>query len=90
MATRLSGRVSVITADRLGAFIELDNDPQLGPKDNIWRLKLDHTNYNALFSLALTAAANRWPMDIRIEGDEPISLDRDAAVRSMGVGWKAG
>jgi hypothetical protein len=85
MATRVTGKVITLIADRQGAFIGLDNDPKLGPKDNLWRLKLDHANYNALYSLALAAAANRWSLNIRIEGDSPINVSVDAAIKSFGV-----
>lgn len=90
MATKLSGRVISLQADRQGVYIGLDNDPKLGPKGNIWQLKQDHSNYNALFSLFLAAAANRWPIGIRIEGDDEIDIGRDAAIRHAGVSWNAG
>jgi hypothetical protein len=87
MATRLSGKIATLIADRDGAFVGLDNDPSVGPKGNIWRLKIDHSNYNALYSLALAAAANRWKINIRIEGDDPINIEVDAAVKSFGVAF---
>jgi hypothetical protein len=87
MATRLEGKVKTLIADRAGAFIELDNDPKLGPKGNIWQLAKNHENYNALYSLALAAAANRWPLTIRIAGDNPINISEDAGVKSFGVAF---
>jgi hypothetical protein len=87
MATRVNGRVSTLVADRGGTFITLDNDPSSGPKDNVWLLKADHGNYSALYSLALAAAANRWVLVIRIEGDAVINPNEDAAVKSLGVAW---
>ena len=45
---------------------------------------------NALYSLALAAAANRWPLRIRIEGEDQIDPGREAAIRHMAVAWEAG
>lgn len=90
MAVRVTGKVRTLIADRSGVFIELDNDSSIGPKDNIWLLKGDHRNFNALYSLALAAAANRWPLTIRIEGDSQIDSSVDAAVKTLGVAWRVG
>lgn len=88
MAVRVAGKVIGLIADRKGTFIKLDNDPKTGPKDNIWLLKIDHGNYNALYSLALAAAANRWSLTIRIEGDDQINSSVDAAIKSLEVSWR--
>ncbi len=90
MAVRVIGTVIRLYADREGAVIALDNDPSLGPKGNEWRLKLDHSNYNALYSLTLAAAANRWPLSIRIEGSAEIDPEREAAIKLLRVNWGAG
>ena len=90
MATSVTGKVTFLLVDRKGAFISVNNDPAIGPKDNAWRLKIDHSNYNALYSLALAAAANRWPLRIRIEGEDQIDPGREAAIRHMAVAWEAG
>jgi hypothetical protein len=86
----ITGKVITLVADRPGVFIELDNDPSIGPKNNVWLLKEDHRNFNALYSLALAAAANRWPLTIRIEGNSQIDPLVDAAIKTVGVAWKAG
>lgn len=88
MAVRVSGKVAGIGVDREGTLIILDNDPALGPKDNQWRLKLDHSNYNALYSCTLAAAANRWSISIRIEGDQEINAGREAAIKSIGIDFQ--
>ena len=85
MATRAQGKITTLIADRVGAAVILDNDPATGPKENVWRLGLDHVNYNALYSLCLAAAANRWSVTIRIAGDEAIDAAREAAIKSIGV-----
>jgi hypothetical protein len=87
MAVRLAGKVMNINVARNGTTVTLDNDPSIGPQGNIWLIKGDHTNYNALYSLVLAAAANRWTVAIRIEGDLEISPARDAAVRNISVTW---
>ena len=89
MATRIAGKVIGLSADRLGALIALDNDPSVGPKDNEFRLELEHSNYNALYSIALAAAANRWTLQIRIAGDGQIEIGVEAAIKSLGVAWRA-
>ncbi|MGK6309788.1 hypothetical protein [Variovorax sp. DT-64] len=89
MATRLTGKVVGLGADREGVNIVLDNDPAIGPKDNQWTLENGHSNFNALFSLALAAAANRWPLVIRIQGDGQIDPAVPASIRNMAVSWKA-
>ena len=84
---RLGGKIVDLVGDRGGTLIRLDNDPKDGPKDNVWKLELGHDNYNALYSLALAAAINRWPVGIRIAGDEEINQQREAGIKSLGVTW---
>lgn len=86
----ITGKIMSINCARTGTAIGLDNDPNKGPKNNTFLLKLEHSNYNALFSLALAAAANRWPLSIRIEGNDAIDSAKEADVRNMGVAWKEG
>jgi hypothetical protein len=88
MATRITGKVLGIGVDREGTQIILDNDPNIGPKDNQFMLRLDHSNYNALYSLVLAAAANRWTIHIRISGDGQIDPTLEAGIRNIGVDWK--
>ena len=85
------GKVTRIYANKFGAFIRIDTD---GPKplEEYFKLRLDHPNYNALYSLALAAAANRWPLTIRIEGPASSKVDptREGIVSWLVVDWKAG
>jgi hypothetical protein len=76
-----------LVVTREGATLILDNDPADGPKDNRWLLPNGHSNFNALYSLALAAAANRWILVIRIAGDAEIDPNREAEVGRMGVSW---
>lgn len=87
MAVRVTGKVLSINADRLATIIQLDNDPGIGPLGNVWNLLLDHGNYNALYSLAIAAAANRWPLTIRVGGDGQIDPHVEATIKSLEVVW---
>jgi hypothetical protein len=84
---RASGRVMQLGVIREGVNLVLDNDPADGPKDNQWLLPNAHSNFNAIYSLALAAAANRWIVGIRIAGDAEIDPNREAEVARMGVSW---
>jgi hypothetical protein len=90
MANKLQGKIIRINADRSGALIALDNDPNLGPLENHFRLELEHSNYNALYSLALTAAANRLAVTIVAAGDADLSPTIEAQVRNIAVVWVRG
>jgi hypothetical protein len=87
MANSLSGKVMGINVGRRGTAVALDNDPSIGPLNNNWLIKSDHANYNALYSPVLAAAANRWTVVIRIEGDQDINPGQEAAVRNISVDW---
>ena len=90
MAVKVTGRVIRLYVNVHGTFITLAVDSPR-PKDNYYRLRLDHPNYNALYSLALAAAANRWQLEVRITGEgEEISSDKEAIVSYMVVDWEAG
>lgn len=90
MANRATGKVTRLYANRHGTFIQLDVDPTKAPKGEYFRLQSNHANYNGLYSLALAAAANRWPLTIRIEGDGEIDPNFDANIDYLVVDWKAG
>lgn len=87
MAVRLTGKIKTLVADRREVIIELDNDPSNGPLGNIWHLDREHGNFNAIYSLALAAAANRWPITIRISSDVEIDSSVEAGIKSLGVAW---
>jgi hypothetical protein len=85
MANMAVGKVTRLYANRLGTFIRLQTNLQ--PKEEYFRLKPDHENYNALYSLALAAAANRWPLQVRIAGDGEIDPNAEAYVSYLVVDW---
>jgi hypothetical protein len=81
------GQVSRIYANTSGAFIRLAGLP---PEDtpggeNYFELRLNHANYNALYSLALVAAANRYNLRIRTQSD--ITSASNAVVSYLVVDW---
>jgi hypothetical protein len=88
MATNFVGpaKVSRIYSDADGCYIRLDNIPTTDtPKGGYFQLLKTHTNYNALYSLALTAATNGLDFSIRTVDD--ISSTSHAEVQYMVVDW---
>jgi hypothetical protein len=62
MALGASGRVSRMFPREELTYISLEGlDPGVTPKDGYFLLRKNHPNYNALYSLALVAAVNRYP-----------------------------
>ena len=55
------------------------------PANRYFSLEVGHTNYQALYSLALSAAINRYPLLIRTRGE--ISPSAMALVHYMVVDW---
>jgi hypothetical protein len=90
MATTMSGRIDLLRVERGEVLISLDNDPATGPLNNWFILEGEHGRFNAAFSLALAAAANRWPVTIRIGGSGEIDPKVAATIRRITVGWRAG
>ena len=81
------GKVARLYVNRGNTTIRLDIDPKSSPKDGYFQLGLDHANYNALYSLALSAAVNRLPL--RIRSVEDIVADKRAVVEYMIIDWDA-
>ena len=88
MTVRLKGKVIRLFPANRVTHIRLDIDPKVGPLDGYFDLKLDHDNYNALYTLALAAAVNRLPLTIRAVSD--IVATERAVVQYMVVDWVAG
>lgn len=87
MANRLTGRIFDLNVQRDDIAIQLDNMDAEGPKDNVFLLKADHGNRNALYALALAAAAHRWRVTIRIAGGGEITSTETAEVGWLAVRW---
>jgi hypothetical protein len=68
-----------------GVNIRLEVPAAEAPLHGYFKLELDHPNYYALYSAALTAAVNRFPLSIRT--DEAITPDEVAIVSYMVIDW---
>jgi hypothetical protein len=88
MAFRRTGKVTQLYIRKDVSYISLDIPDDESPKDGLFELRTSNPNYNAQYSLALAAAANRWPLEIRIVGDT-ITKDDVAAVNYLVVDWAA-
>lgn len=88
MANSVSGKVSRIYSNSAGAYIRLSGIPAADtPKNGYFQLKMNHSNYNALYSLALTAATNRQDLRIRINGQDISPTGDYPTVSYMVVDW---
>jgi hypothetical protein len=84
MAIRATGKVSRIYTTGGRAYIRLTGIP-IAPKYNYFELSMSHSNYNALYSLALVAAVNGYDLQIRTTTD--IDPNVIALVQYMVVDW---
>jgi hypothetical protein len=66
-------------------YVRLDIPEADAPKKGYFQLNQRHPNYNALYSLALTAATNGYELNIRTEKE--ITPDEYAIVWYMTVDW---
>ena len=85
MATHFSGKVRRLYVTHARTFVRLDIPVAQQPKDNYFELLQTHPNYNALYSLALAAAINRYDLLVRTTVD--VSPGQAARVRYMTVTW---
>ena len=63
MANDTTGKVTRLYTDTDGCYIQTSGTP--APKYNYYQLLLTHPNYNALYSLALSAAVNKNKLRVR-------------------------
>ncbi len=90
MSISATGTVAQLYVRQEASYIMLDIPEAANrPKNDIFLLRQDKPNYNAQYSLALAAAANRWPLTIRVEGAVDITPSLDAVVDYMTVDWVA-
>jgi hypothetical protein len=82
---RASGAVTRLYVSKDVTHIRLQIPEAEQPKDNYFHLRQSHSNYNALYSLALSAAINGYTLSIRTVGE--ISPTQDANVHYMYVDW---
>ncbi|HSF30828.1 MAG TPA: hypothetical protein VLK82_10205 [Candidatus Tectomicrobia bacterium] len=86
MALGASGRVSRIFPHEELTYISLEGlDPGVTPKDGYFLLRKNHPNYNALYSLTLVAAVNRYVLHIRTWAE--ITNQEYGEVAYMVVDW---
>jgi hypothetical protein len=86
MANRVTGKVDRIYARTGGVNIRLADLPASSrPKDGYFLIKQTHENYEALYSLAYTAAVNRYDLQVRTVGE--ISSAAQATVSYLVVDW---
>ena len=87
MARAVTGRVNRIYPNLGdGVRIRLSGIPaEDTPSDGYFPLQDAHPNYNALYSLALVAAVNKYNLTIRIQG--PTDVDIDPSVPSPPVSY---
>lgn len=72
MTYRFYGEVARLFVNYAGCYIRLEHVTPEGavmPKDGYFQLPLGHSNYNALYSLALFASAGRHRLSIRTTAD---------------------
>jgi hypothetical protein len=85
MAVRATGTVSRLYVRAEALNIRLAVAPSLQPKDEYFTLAVEHPNYYSLLSLAMSAAVNRLPLQIRTQAE--ISATEAALVEYMVVDW---
>ena len=66
MAVAVIGSISRLYSNPEGCYIKLSGiATNATPKNGYFQLKLTHPNYNALYSLIMAAAINRYKIQIR-------------------------
>jgi hypothetical protein len=86
MANSAKGLVDRLFVSSENTNIRLQQIPAADtPADGYFALEVGHTNYQALYSLALSAAINRYPLLIRTQGE--ITPNAKAIVQYMVVDW---
>ena len=73
MAVNFQGQVTRMFVNASGCHVRLE-----GRGDGYFRLLTSHTNYNAIYALILTAAANRFVLRLRTQ-EEREDVTADAA-----------
>ena len=69
MANRATGAVTRLYVSEGRTYIRLQIPQSEQPKDGYFELQQSHENYDALYSLALSAAVKGIPLQIRTHGE---------------------
>ena len=85
MSNRATGKVVWINVLDEETLITLDIEPENAPLEQAFLLARTDPNYNARYSLALSAAVNRLPLTIRTAGE--IDPKQYAGIRWMAISW---
>jgi hypothetical protein len=82
MANSTKGKVLRLYVQKDETLIRLGDTNAVLPKDGYFRLHMTaNANYNALYSLALAAAVNGYPL--RIDAVQPVTPEATAEVDYM-------
>ena len=82
MAVNFQGQVTRMFVNASGCHVRLE-----GRGDGYFRLLTSHTNYNAIYALILTAAANRFVLRLRTQEErEDVTAD-SAQVLYAVIDW---
>lgn len=84
MAHEVTGKVARLYVTTGHCYIRLTGVTDL-PLDGYFDLRQSHENYNALYSLALAAAINKYDLEIRTIGE--IDSSNFAGVDYMVIDW---
>ena len=84
MSKIATGKVEVLHTHEV-TTINLSDTNDVLPKDGGFVLRRDHPNFNALYSLALSAAINRYTL--RIGTTTEITPAGEAEVERMWIRW---
>ena len=83
---RATGKVTRLYVQPDETVIRLGDTNDVLPLNGYFHLKMSqHKNYNALYSLALAAAVNRYSLQIRVRGE--IDPTQEANVNYMVIDW---
>jgi hypothetical protein len=85
MTDQVRGLVDRLFVSENATNIRLQIPTAESPAEGYFALEVGHTNYQALYSLALSAAINRYPLLINTRGE--ISPSTRAIVKYMVVDW---
>lgn len=78
MATHFKAKVKRMFVSTAGCNVRLE-----GKGSGYFQLPITHANYNAIYALILTAAANRFDLLIRVKGEREDVADDDAGVAEV-------
>jgi len=86
MATKASGKLNTVYIEGRNTYLRFDGlSANLRPRNGNFTLQNSHANYKEFFTLALTAAVNRYNITVLTTKD--IKSTENAIIKSMWVNW---